>query len=195
MQNSSYAPFVGAREFLHGGKRWILALQDASPVTLKHLPLVRERMAFVREFRTKSKRKSTLAIADTPTYYNVEVIPEVPFLVIPEVSSERRDYMPIGWLEPPVIPSNKLRLLPNATLQDFAILTSAMHMAWMRAVTGRMKSDYMYSVGVVYNTFPMPSGDADLSRLQSLAQTILDVRNGPSRRNSGRSIRSRSDAT
>ena len=96
----------------------------------------------------------------------MNVLPTAPFLVIPEVSSERREYAPIGWLEPPVIPSNKLRLLSEATLAEFALLTSAMHMAWMRAVTGRMKSDYMYSVGVVYNTFPTPpgfaSGKADL---------------------------------
>ena len=169
-------PFVGAREYLQGGERWILALQEASPVILKNLPLVRERMISVREYRLKSKRKSTLAIADLPTKYNVEVIPDVPFLVLPEVSSERREYMPIAWLEPPVIPSNKLRLLPNATLQDFALLTSAMHMAWMRAVTGRMKSDYMYSVGVVYNTFPTPDAGADLQSLNPLAQAVLDAR-------------------
>ena len=106
----------------------------------------------------------------------VEVLPTTPFLVIPEVSSERRDYLPIGWLAPPVIPSNKLRLLPNATFSDFALLTSAMHMAWMRAVTGRMKSDYMYSVGVVYNTFPMPPEKPDLSKLEPLAQAVLDAR-------------------
>ena len=84
--------------------------------------------------------------------------------------------MPIGWLEPPAIPSNKLRLLPDATLADFALLTSAMHMAWMRAVTGRMKSDYMYSVGVVYNTFPTPPGSADRSKLETLAQAVLAAR-------------------
>ena len=171
-------PYVGAREYLQGGERWILALQEASPTTLKGLPCVRERMSLVRDYRSKSKRKSTMAIADFPTRYNVEVVPTTPFLVIPEVSSERRQYAPIGWLEPPVIPSNKLRLLPDATLADFALLTSAMHMAWMRAVTGRMKSDYMYSVGVVYNTFPMPSGfgNTDKSKLESLAQAVLDAR-------------------
>ncbi len=98
--------------------------------------------------------------------------------MLPEVSSERREYVPIGWLEPPVIPSNKLRLLPDATLADFALLTSAMHMAWMRAVTGRLESRYQYSVGVVYNTFPLPPGfaDADTSALEPLAQAVLDAR-------------------
>ena len=169
-------PYIGAREYLQGVERWILALQDASPTVLKGLPRVRERMAAVRRFRTKSKRKSTLAIADYPTRYNVEVIPTTPFLVIPEVSSERREYAPIGWLEPPVIPSNKLRLLPNATLTDFALLTSAMHMAWMRHIGGRLKSDYQYSVGVTYNTFPMPPEGADMSKLEPLGQAVVDAR-------------------
>ena len=91
--------------------------------------------------------KHSKRLADYPTAYGVTVVPETPFLIIPQVSSERREYVPIGWLEPPVIPSEKLRLLPDATLADFALLTSTMHMAWMRTVTGRMKNDYMYSIG------------------------------------------------
>ena len=169
-------PYVGAREFLRGSERWILAVQEASPTTLKGLSRVRERIAAVRRYRMKSKRKSTLAIADYPTRYNVEVIPNAPFLVIPEVSSERREYAPIGWLEPPTIPSNLVRILSNATLVDFAVLTSAMHMAWLRHIGGRLKSDYRYSIGLVYNTFPMPPKDADLSKLEPPAQTVLDAR-------------------
>ena len=173
-------PFVGAREYLQGGDRWILALHDASPATLAQLPRVRERIAAVRAYRRTSKRTSTLKLAETPTLWQVNTLPTAPFLVLPEVSSERREYVPLGWLKPPVIPSNKLRLLPDATLTDFALLTSAMHMAWMRAVTGRMKSDYMYSVGVVYNTFPTPPGfkseNASLSTLEPLAQAVLDAR-------------------
>ena len=173
-------PFVGAREYLQGGERWILALHDASPATLAQLPQVRERIAAVRTYRRASKSKPTQKLAETPTLYHVNVLPTAPFLVIPQVSSERREYVPIGWLEPPTIPSDKLRLLPDATLTDFALLTSAMHMAWMRAVTGRMKSDYMYSVGVVYNTFPTPPGfkseNANMSALEPLAQAVLDAR-------------------
>ena len=169
-------PYIGAREHLHGGERWILALQDASPATLRSLPHVRQRIAAVRNYRAKSKRKSTLAIADYPTRYNVEVIPTAPFLVIPEVSSERREYAPIGWLAPPTIPSNLVRILENATLADFALLTSAMHMAWLRHVGGRLKSDYRYSIGLVYNTFPLPPEDAYLSKLEPLAQAVLDAR-------------------
>ena len=169
-------PFVGAREYLQGGERWILALHDAAPDVLARLPRVRERVVAVRAYRQASKSRPTQELAKTPTLYHVNVTPTTPFLVIPEVSSERREYVPIGWLQPPVIPSNKLRLLLDATLHDFAVLTSAMHMAWMRTVTGRMKSDYMYSVGVVYNTFPMPPEGADSSKLEPLAQAVLDAR-------------------
>ena len=171
-------PFIGAREYLRGGGRWILALHDVGPDLLARLPHVRERVAAVRAYRQASKSKPTLKLAETPTLYHVNVLPTSPFLVIPQVSSERREYVPIGWLEPPAIPSDKLRLLPDAILADFALLTSAMHMAWMRAVTGRMKSDYMYSVGVVYNTFPTPPGlkTEGASPLEPLAETVLDAR-------------------
>ncbi len=169
-------PFIGAREYLRGGERWILALHDAPPEELARLPNVRERIAAVRAYREASKSTPTRKLAETPTLYHVNILPTAPFLVVPQVSSERREYVPIGWLEPPAIPSDKLRLLPDATLADFALLTSAMHMAWMRTVTGRMKSDYMYSVAVVYNTFPTPTKDSDLSKLEPLAQAVLDAR-------------------
>ena len=171
-----FRPFVGAREYLQGGERWILALHDAPPEVLARLPRVRERIASVREYREASKSPPTRRLASTPTLYHVNVIPTAPFLVIPEVSSERREYAPIGWLGPPIIPSNKLRLLSDATLTDFALLTSPMHMAWMRYIGGRLKSDYQYSVGVTYNTFPTPPKDADLSKLEPLAQAVLDAR-------------------
>ena len=96
--------------------------------------------------------------------------------MIPEVSSERREYAPIGWLEPPVIPSNLVHILSDASLVDFALSTSAMHMAWLRHIGGRLKSDYRYSIGLVYNTFPMPPKGANLSRLEPLAQAVLDAR-------------------
>ena len=169
-------PYIGAREHIQGGERWILALQDAGPTDLKAMPKVVERMRAVKAFRAQSKRKSTLAIADYPARYNVEVIPTAPFLVVPEVSSERREYVPIGWLEPPTIPSNLVRVIENATLADFALLTSAMHMAWLRHIGGRLKSDYRYSIGLVYNTFPLPPQDAKQAKLEPLAQAILDAR-------------------
>ena len=177
---SYFRLFPGAREFIRGRERWILHTADIPPQVLRNLQLTRARLQRVRDFRARSKRQTTLRLADYSTAYGVTVVPDSPFLIVPQVSSERREYVPIGWLEPPIIPSEKLRLLPNATLTDFALLTSAMHMAWMRTVTGRMKSDYMYSVGVVYNTFPTPPGfkseNASLSALEPLAQAVLDAR-------------------
>ena len=169
-------PFIGAREYLQGGERWILALHDTPPDVLARLPRVRERVSAVRAIREDSESAPTRKLAATPTLYHVNVLPNTPFLVIPEVSSERREYAPIGWLEPPVIPSNLVRILENATLADFGLLTSAMHMAWLRHIGGRLKSDYRYSIGLVYNTFPMPPEAADLSKLELLAQTVLDAR-------------------
>ena len=169
-------PYIGAREYLQGGGRWILALHDASPATLARLPHVRERIAAVRAYRQASKSAPTQKLAETPTLYHVNVIPTTPFLAIPKVSSERRDYAPIGWLEPPVIPSDLVFVLENSTLADFALLTSAMHMAWLRQIGGRLESRYRYSIGLVYNTYPLPPGDADLSKLEPLAQAVLDAR-------------------
>ena len=169
-------PYVGSREFLQGGDRWILALHDAPPQTLRQLPEVRRRVAAVKAVRGGSKSKSTRDLAATPTRYHVNVLPTSPFLVVPEVSSERREYAPIAWLEPPVIPSNLVRILENASLSDFAILTSAMHMAWLRHIGGRLKSDYRYAIGLVYNTFPLPPQDTDRSTLESPAQAVLDAR-------------------
>ena len=169
-------PFVGAREYLQGGMRWILALHDARPKTLASLPLVRERMTAVREYREASKSPPTRKLAETPTLYHVNVVPDSPFLVVPKVSSERRNYVPVGWLEPPTIPSDLVFVLEDATLSDFALLTSAMHMAWLRHVGGRLESRYRYSIGLVYNTFPMPNEEADLRNLNPLAQIVLDIR-------------------
>ena len=147
---------------------------------LVRLPCVRERIAAVRTFRQASKSKPTQKLAETPTLYHVNVLPDLPFLVVPKVSSERREYVPVGWLEPPTIPSDLVFVLQNATLVDFALLTSTMHMAWLRHVGGRLESRYRYSIGLVYNTFPTPPGfmseNSDLPKLESLAQAILDAR-------------------
>ena len=173
-------PFVGAREYLQGGERWILALHDASPSTLSRLSGIRERIAAVRAYRLDSKSKPTQQLAQTPTLYHVNVLPASPFLVVPKVSSERREYVPIGWLEPPTIPSDLVSVLENASFAEFALLTSAMHMVWLRHIGGRLESRYRYSIGLVYNTFPVPPGfaerSADLSKLERLAQAVLEAR-------------------
>ena len=172
--------YIGGDEYINGFHRWILYLREAKPADLGNLPLVKQRISEVRQYRSSSRRKSTRRLADYPTRVGVDERLDQDYMVIPNTSSERREYVPIGWLGPEVIANQKLRILPNATLADFALLTSAMHMAWMRAVTGRMKSDYMYSVGVVYNTFPTPpgfdTGRSDRSKLETLAQAVLDAR-------------------
>ena len=169
-------PFVGSREYLQGDERWILLLRNAAPGVLGQLPYVRQRIAEVRHYRLASKRGVTRNLAAFPTEFAFTTVPSAPFLIIPEVSSERRDYVPIGWLEPPVIPSNLVRVLQNATLTDFALLTSAMHMAWLRHIGGRLESRYRYSIGLVYNTFPLPPKQATLPNLEPLAQAVLAAR-------------------
>ncbi len=170
-------PFIGTDEFLYGLKRWILNLKSATPNELAGMPHVKARMRAVRQFRHKSKRLSTLDIANYPERYNVTVIPDRPFVVIPKVSSERREYLPIGWLAPPVIPSDLVFVLLDATLWHFGILTSAMHMAWLRQIGGRLKSDYRYSISLVYNTFPWPEADErERRRIEALAQAVIDAR-------------------
>ena len=168
--------YIGGDEFINGFHRWILYLREATPGDLKRLPMIARKVAEVRAYRAVSKRASTQKMADYPTFVGVDERLETDYLVIPNTSSERREYVPIGWLGSDVIANQKLRILPDATLQNFALLTSTMHMAWMRTVTGRMKNDYMYSVGVVYNTFPAPPAGTNLSKLDPLAQAVLDAR-------------------
>ena len=168
-------PYIAARDFLQGGTRWVLVLRDAPPNELRDMPEVRRRIGLVREFRNKSQRDSTRAAAKFPTRFSFELIPDGRFLVLPKVSSERREYAPIAVLEAPAVPSDLVFVIDDATLSDFAILTSAMHMSWLRHIGGRLKSDFRYSIGLVYNTFPLPPA-ADLSKLDPLAQAVLDAR-------------------
>jgi len=170
-------PYVGSEEYINGGKRWILWLKDADPSALRNMPAVVARMRRVKEFRQASKRKSTLAIASFPEQYNVEVVPTGPFLCVPEVSSERREYVPIGWLEPPTVPSNLVRVIEEADLWHFGVIISRMHMSWLRHIGGRLKSDYRYSIGIVYNPFPWPQAtDAQKEKVRAAAKAVLDAR-------------------
>lgn len=170
-------PFIGTDEFLYGIDRWILYLDGASPADIRSMSAVKQRIAAVRNYRLESTSPQTRKLADTPTRFHVTVIPDRPFLVIPEVSSERRDYVPIGWLRPPVIPSNLVRVLLDADLWHFGILTSAMHMAWLRQIGGRLESRYRYSIGIVYNAFPWPeANELQKSRIRNLGQAILNAR-------------------
>jgi hypothetical protein len=170
-------PFIGSEEFINGGERWILNLHSAAPEHLRSMPAVMERIAAVRAMRLASRSRPTQLLGETPTRFHVTVIPKENFLVIPKVSSERRQYVPIGWLEPPTIPSDLVFVLLNADLWHFGILTSAMHMAWLRQIGGRLESRYRYSIGIVYNNFSWPDRtDQQRAKIRTLAQAILDAR-------------------
>ena len=184
-------PFVGAEEYLNGGKRWIAALQDCPAVVLRSSQVLRARLRDVRAFRSGDLRSKTqdpeteikkrgataLTLANRPTEWHITLIPEESFLLIPRVTSERREWAAIGWVDPPSVPSDSTTALLEATTYDFGILTSSMHMAWLRQIGGRLESRYRYSIGLVYNTFPWPDASpAEQGRVSSLAQAVLDAR-------------------
>ena len=148
--------WLGAEEFLNGLERWCLWLGDCSPQELRAMPEAMRRVQAVRDVRLASKSPPTQKLAATPTRFHVENMPKAPYLVLPEVSSERRQFIPFGYLEPSTLASNKLRLLSAGGLFHFGVLQSTMHMAWTRQICGRLKSDYQYSVHIVYNNFPWP---------------------------------------
>jgi len=148
--------FMGAEEFINGKLRYCLWLENCPPATLKAMPRVLERVQAVRRMRMASTDKQTRADGQTPTLFQKIRQPASNFLLVPSVSSERRDYVPIGFMTPTTVISNLVYSVPDATLFHFGILASAMHNAWMRATCGRLKSDYRYSVNIVYNNFPWP---------------------------------------
>ena len=170
-------PFIGAREFLNGQNRFILSFQGVSPATLKRSPVLQERIRAVRDFRRNSKSSGTQKLAEYPTSYHINTIPTADFLVFPRVGTERREYAPIGWLSPPVIPSDATLVVLDAEIWMFSVLMSLMHMTWFKTFAGRLKSDYRYSAGVVYNTFPWPDlTEAAKATLTATGQAILDAR-------------------
>ncbi|MBK5286184.1 MAG: class I SAM-dependent DNA methyltransferase [Bacteroidia bacterium] len=171
-------PFLGAEEFINGNYRWILFLKDITPTELKQLPEVLKRVELVKQFRSNSKSAPTKKLASFPTRFHTENMPVTDFLVIPQVSSERRRIIPIAFLKPPIVCSDKLRLLTPSSLYHFGILSSTMHMAWVRVVSGRLKSDYQYSVLTVYNNYPWPETPTEKQKqtVEEKAQQVLDVR-------------------
>ncbi len=173
-----FRKWYGSDEFINGWHRWCLWLGDCPPGELRKMPECMKRVEAVRKLRLESKSKPTNHLAETPTRFHVENMPAGTFIVIPEVSSERRDYVPIGFFSPDVLCSNLVKIIPDATLYHFGILTSTMHNAWMRQVCGRLESRYRYSAGIVYNNFIWPSGVPAKARekIENLAQKILDVR-------------------
>ena len=169
--------WFGAEEFINNKVRYCLYLGNCSPAELRSMSLCMERIKAVREFRLESKRTQTLKAADWPHKFAMTVIPDSSYLLIPRVSSERRRYVPIGFMSPDDYVNDAVQIIPNATLYHFGILTSNVHMAWMRVVCGRLKSDYRYSKDIVYNNFPWPTPtDEQKARIEATAQAILDAR-------------------
>ena len=169
--------WYGADEFINRRPRWCLWLGDANPVDLIKLPECKKRIEAVREYRLSSPSPGTVKLADKPTRFHVENMPKGHYIVIPEVSSEKRFYVPMGYMDDSVLCSNKLRLMPDASLYHFGVLNSSVHMAWMRAVCGRLEMRYDYSIKIVYNNFPWPKAtEAQNERIAQTAQAILDAR-------------------
>ncbi len=171
--------FLGAEEFINNKKRYCLWLVNASPAEMRKIPPIMERVANVQKLRSESKRAATQKLAATPTLFG-EIRQPVSgtYLLVPSTSSEKRRYVPLGFLDCNVISSNANLIVPNASLYHFGILTSNVHMAWMRVVCGRLKSDYRYSASIVYNNFPWPTPtEAQKAKIEQTAQAILDARN------------------
>lgn len=172
-----FHPWYGAKEFISRKPRYCLWLGECSPVQLKQMPQCLARVRAVKEYRESSSRASTVKLSLKPTRFQTENMPKGHYIVIPEVSSEKRRYIPMGYLDDSKLCSNKLRLMPNANLYEFGVLESNVHMAWMRCVCGRLKSDYDYSIKVVYNNFlwPVPT-EQQKAKIEQTAQAILDAR-------------------
>ena len=173
-----FREFVGATEFLYNKKRWILWLGDASPSELQAMPHVLERIEAVQNYRQASKSKPTRKLAETPTRFHVENMPTSNYLLIPEVTSERRKYIPIGFMPPEVLCSNLVKISEEASPYQFGVLTSEMHMTWMRYVAGRLESRFRYSVKLVYNNFPFPTevSDTQKAAVEAAAEAVLAAR-------------------
>ena len=169
---------TGSEEFINGNMRWCLWLKDVAPADLRELPTVMDRVQRVKTFRKNSTAAPTKKAAEKPTCFFYISQPTTDYILIPEVSSARRRYIPIGFMSKHVISANTNFLIPEASLYLFGVLTSAMHMAWVAQVGGRLKSDYRYSGSMVYNTYPWPQAPSAKQRttVEAAARAVLDVR-------------------
>ena len=169
--------WFGTKEFINNEPRYCLLLKDCPPNELKRMTLVYQRVKAVRDFRLASKSAGTRKLADKPTRFHVENFPTSNYLLIPSVSSENRQYIPIGFMSPNELASNLVFVVPNATLYDFGVITSSIHMVWLRTVGGRLESRYRYSKDVVYNNFVWCEPSENQRRaIEKTAKTILDAR-------------------
>jgi hypothetical protein len=184
--------WIGSDEFINNLERWCLWLGECSPKELRQLREARKRVALVAKYRrgeipakgkgdearNKKRNELTRKLADTPTRFHVENMPQNEFLLIPKVSSERRRYIPMGFMSPRTLVSDLVFVFPHAALYHFGVLSSAMHMAWVRQVCGRLESRYRYSAKLVYNNYPWPGSPMEKQRseVETAAQTVLDAR-------------------
>lgn len=171
-------PLLGAYEYLHNKKRWCIWLNGISPSEIRRCPLIMERVENCKQIRLESKAAGIRKFAETPTLFAQITQPEkANYIIIPRVSSEKRRYIPMGFMTSETIVTDLVQIVPNATLYEFGILTSNVHMAWMRVVAGRLKSDYRYSKDIVYNNFPWPNPtEEQKAKIEKTAQAILDAR-------------------
>ena len=171
-------PYMGGYDFINGELRYCLWLVDADPKVIREMPTVMARVESVRKFREASKAESTRKYAKFPTLFRQIAQPDSNYLAVPEVSSANRPYIPMAFISKDKICSNTVQFVPNATPYHFGILTSVMHMAWVRQVCGRLKSDYRYSNSLVYNNFPWPQAVTEKQKaaVEAAAQKVLDVR-------------------
>jgi hypothetical protein len=169
--------YVGSKEYIRAEPRWCLWLVNAAPNEIQKCPTVLQRIEAVRRFRSASKAEATRRFAGTPTLFCQIAQPDCDYLVVPGVSSEKREYVPMGFLDKDTIASNLVHIIPAATLYHFGVLTSSVHMAWTRAVCGRLEMRYRYSKDIVYNNFPWPgTTDKQRNEVERLAQAVLDAR-------------------
>ena len=169
--------FLGATEFINGQERYCLWLKEANPSVVRKCPIIQKRIEEVRNERLKSAKASTRKWAESPTLFTEDRQPDADYILVPRHSSEKRVYLPMGFISKDVICGDANLLIPNATTYDFGILTSILHMAWMRVVCGRIKSDYRYSADIVYNNFPWPeSTEEQKQKISDFAQRVLDAR-------------------
>ena len=172
-----FRPWIGSQEFINRYYRYCLWLGDCPPNELRKMPECMKRVQAVKEYRMSSPSAGTRKLADKPTRFHVENMPKDNYIIIPRVSSERRRYIPMGFITPDILTSDSAHIIPCATIYHFGILTSNVHMAWTRTVCGRLKSDYRYSKDIVYNNFPWPDPTPEQkAKIEQTAQAILDAR-------------------
>jgi hypothetical protein len=173
-----FRPWLGAVEFLNSYQRWVLWLGNCAPQELRAMPKAMQRVEAVREFRLASKSVPTRKLAATPTRFHVEMLPSAGYLLVPRVSSENREYVPMGFVDPTTLTGDTCLVIPGTNAYHFGVLSSEMHMAWVRYIAGRLKSDFRYSSQIVYNNFPWPEAPAEKRRqaVEQAAQAVLNAR-------------------